>query len=495
MGQQYILEMKDISKTFPGVKALNDVTLNVRSGTVHGLMGENGAGKSTLMKILQGIYTPTTGEVLFEGQPLKCNSIQDALNRGISMIHQEMSPIPEMSVAENIYLGREPQGKLGFINHRKLHEMAKQLLDDLELSIPVTAKMKTLSMANMQMIEIAKAISFKSKLIIMDEPTSAITEREVDILFSMIDKLKKRGVTIIYITHKMDEVFQITDDITVLCDGRLIGSERSENLNTDKLIRMMVGRELKEMFPKEFAPIGEELLRIENFSDGKRFKNVSFTLHAGEILGFAGLMGAGRSEVLSAVFGIAPHTEGKIFIRGKEVKIRNAEDAIKCKIAFLTEDRKLTGAFLPLTIEDNMLMSNLKTFSTGPFLKVREIRKATTEMRHALNVRTPSMKQRIVNLSGGNQQKALVARWMLNDPDILIVDEPTRGIDVNAKAEIHKLLCKMAKSGKAIILVSSEMPEVIGMSDRIMTMHEGRLTGEINYKDATQEKVMLMCTQ
>ncbi len=486
----YILEMNHIVKEFPGVKALKDVTLKVRKGTVHGLMGENGAGKSTLMKILQGIYTPTSGTMSFDGKPLELKTIQQALEAGISMIHQEMSPIPDMTVAENIFLGREPKTKWHFVDHKRLNKMTAELLDKLGLKLRPDVLMRELSTANMQMVEIAKAISFNSKLVIMDEPTSSITDKEVENLFRIIRMLKQDGVTIIYITHKMSEVFEITDEISVLRDGELVGGDLTENLDNNKLISMMVGRELTDMFPKTYYEPGEELLRVENFSDGRHFFDVSFTVHAHEMLGFAGLIGAGRSELLEAVFGLRPHTEGKVFIRGKEVQIRNPHDAISNGIGLLTEDRKGSGCFLPLNITDNMIMSNLEMHKKGAFLNFKEVRKRTNEMKDKLDIKTPSMEQLIEYLSGGNQQKVLMGRWLINAPEILIVDEPTRGIDVNAKAEIHKLLGEMTKNGTAVILISSEMPEVLGMSDRIVVMHEGHKAGEVDHEDATQETLM-----
>lgn len=486
----YILEMNHITKEFPGVKALKDVTFKVRKGVVHGLMGENGAGKSTLMKILQGIYTPTSGTMIFDGKPLELKTIYHALEAGISMIHQEMSPIPDMTVAENIFLGREPKNKWGFVDHKQLNEMTARLLGRLRLKLSSTILMRELSVGNMQMVEIAKAISFHSKLIIMDEPTSAIADKEVESLFNIIRMLKEEGVTIIYITHKMSEVFEITDEISVLRDGELVGGDLTADLDNNKLISLMVGRELTEMFPKVYYEPGEELLRVEHFSDGKRFFDVSFCVHEREMLGFTGLIGSGRSELLEAVFGLRPHTEGRVFIRGKEVHIRNPHDAIALGIGLLTEDRKASGCFLPLDITDNMIMSNLELQKKGMFLDFNRIKAHTESMRAKLAVKTPSMEQHIELLSGGNQQKVLMGRWMINAPLILIVDEPTRGIDVNAKAEIHRLLGEMNKNGTAVILVSSEMPEVLGMSDRIVIMHEGRKAGEIGREDATQELLM-----
>ncbi len=496
LSAEVILEMKDIVKTFPGVKALDSVHLRVTKGTVHGLMGENGAGKSTLMKVLMGIYKPDSGKITFKGKPLKVHGTADALRAGISMIHQELSPIPHMTVAENIFLGREPN-KFGFTNEKELVNMTQKLLDDLELTINPKTKMKDLSTAYIQMVEIAKAISYNSDLVIMDEPTSAITDKEVAQLFKMIRRLKERETAIIYITHKMDEVFAITDDCTVLRDGQFIGTAPSKELTDEKLISMMVGREVDQIFPKiVFDSFGEKILEVKNFSDGKKFKDVNFYVRKGEILGFAGLMGSGRSEIMETLFGVRKKAAGQIFINGKETTIKSPSDAIRQGIGFLTEDRKGTGCFLPLSVADNIVMSDLKNY-IGPtgLMNQKLVKKNCEDQRVKLNIKTPSIEQTINNLSGGNQQKVVVARWLLMDPDILIIDEPTRGIDVGAKSEIHKLMTEMVKNGKAVIMISSEMPEVIGMSDRIMVMHEGRITGEVMREEATQELIMEYATE
>ena len=490
----YLLEVCNISKQFPGVMALDGVNLSVRSGIVHGIMGENGAGKSTLMKILQGIYQPSSGEICFKGKSIKLNSVQEALNLGISMIHQEMSPILAMTVAENIFLGREPVNKLGLVDHKALSLKTQTLLQELEINISPNEKMKDLSIANMQLIEIAKAISYNSDLIIMDEPTSAITIREVEQLFRIIAKLKERGVTILYITHKIDEVFRITDFLTVLRDGKWIGDLKTSEATQEQLISMMVGRELKDMFPKVEVALGDVALSVEGIGDNKRFQSISFNVRKGEILGVAGLMGSGRSEVMEAIFGLRPISQGKIFINGKEVNIRTPEDAIKNGIGFLTEDRKATGCIAPLSIYDNIAIANLDHYGKI-FVSKQKMMADSLDMQQKLNIRTSSMYQLIKFLSGGNQQKVLIARWLLNNPSVFIVDEPTRGIDVNAKAEIYKLLGNLAKNGAAIILISSEMPEILGMSDRMIIMHEGRITGSLTREEATQERIMDYATQ
>jgi inositol transport system ATP-binding protein len=486
--------MENISKTFPGVKALSEVNLIVHKGTIHALMGENGAGKSTLMKILDGIYAPDSGQINFQGQPVTIDTTQTALKLGISMIHQELSPIPYMTVAENIFLGREPLGRFGLIDKHKLNADTKALLNRLEIDIDPTSVMRDLSVANTQMVEIAKAISYDSSLIIMDEPTSAITEREVAHLFRMIRSLKEKGVTIIYITHKMDEVFQIADDVTVLRDGKQVATLPASETNKGHMISMMVGRELTEMFPKEYAPIGEIILSVRNLTREGIVKDVSFDLRRGEILGIAGLMGAGRTTVIESIFGIHKIDAGEILIKGMKTQINSPADAIKNGMALLTEDRKLTGIMGVLPVRDNMMIASLPNYEKGVLLDGRLIEDTYKQEKTRLDIKSPSMHQLIKLLSGGNQQKVLVSRWLLTSPDILILDEPTRGIDVGAKAEIHKLMSKLAQDGKAIIMISSELPEILGMSDRILVMHEGRVGGIFERKAATQETIMQAAT-
>lgn len=493
MSRNFILQMEDITKEFPGVKALDSVQLNVEKGTVHALMGENGAGKSTLMKILIGIYTPDKGVIKFDGEELHLSNIKNALDKGISMIHQELSPVPDMTVAENIFLGREPS-ILGWVNHKALVENTNSLFKRLEIDIDPKIKMKELSIANMQMVEIAKAISYNSKLIIMDEPTSAITEKEVQHLFKMIKALKKAGVSIIYITHKMDELEMITDEFTVLRDGQYIGTKFSKDLSREDLIKMMVGRELNQVINKVRTNIQEIALSVKNLSKQDLVQDISFYVKKGEIVGFAGLMGSGRTQVLESVFGVTPADSGEIEIHGKKVTITSPRDAIANGMGLLTEDRKLTGLFLPLTVGDNMITVNIDKYKKGLFLDKKKIEMDCKEQKNQLKIKTPHLEQRINNLSGGNQQKALIARWLLHDPDILFLDEPTRGIDIGAKTEIYQLIFDLAKKGKAIVVVSSEMPEILGLCDRIMVMQEGRMMGELTREDATQEKIMALAT-
>lgn len=494
MTDEFLLKMQGIDKIFPGVRALDHVDLNVRAGTVHSLMGENGAGKSTLMKVLIGMYQPDGGTIFFDGKQVQISDTATGLGMGISMIHQELSPVPEMTVAENIWLGREPVTKFGLISRREMNRASQALFDRWEIRIDPTKKMKDLSIAQTQMVEIAKAISFDSKLIIMDEPTSAITETEVAHLHRMIDQLRSTGTAIIYITHKMDEVFKISDDITIFRDGKHVASMPAAELNRDKLIALMVGRELTQMFPKLEAEIGEVILKVENLHRGHVVKDVSFELHRGEILGFAGLMGAGRTEVLETIFGVFKADSGTISINGNPLTISQPKDAIAAGMALLTEDRKLTGIMGVLSVRDNMIMAALPKYSPSGFLQAGRIEKDCEAQREALALKTPSLDQLIQNLSGGNQQKVLISRWLLTLPDILMIDEPTRGIDVGAKSEIHRLMSMLAQQGKAIIMVSSEMPEVLGMSDRVVVMHEGRVSGVVDRADATQETIMQLAT-
>jgi inositol transport system ATP-binding protein len=494
MNNDAILVMEHISKAFPGVQALDDVGLTVRRGTVHALMGENGAGKSTLMKVLIGMYQKDSGTITFQGQQVQIPDTETALKLGISMIHQELSPVPYMTVAENIFLGREPLGRFGFIDKRKLYADTKALLDRLEIHIDPSAVMKDLSVANTQMVEIAKAISYDASLIIMDEPTSAITEREVAHLFRMIRSLQAQGVAIIYITHKMDEVFQIADDVTVFRDGKHIATLPASETNKNHLIAMMVGRELTNIFPKEEAAIGAVVLSVRNLTRKGIIHDVSFDLRRGEILGLAGLMGSGRTQVIEGIFGIESIDAGEISVNGNRVQIKSPADAIKHGMALLTEDRKLTGIMGVLPVRDNMMIASLQSYVSHGLLDKRRIEETCHREKGRLEIKTPHMNQTIRLLSGGNQQKVLVSRWLLTQPDILILDEPTRGIDVGAKAEIHRLMCKLAQEGKAILMISSELPEILGMSDRVLVMHEGRVGGEFIRQEATQETIMRAAT-
>lgn len=489
---EYVLEMRDIVKSFPGVKALNGVQLLVRPGTVHTLMGENGAGKSTLMKCLTGLYHADSGTIIYDGRKVNYKNALQSLEDGIAMVPQEMSPVLERSVMENLWLGREPR-RGGFINHKKMLEDSKKIFADLSMDIDPRAKMKDVSVAKMQMVEIAKAVSRNAKIVIMDEPTSALTVAETEDLFKIIEQLKKDNVAVIYISHKMEEIFRISDEISIYRDGRYIHSDLAKNLDTKSIISYMVGREVNNMFPKTPCKIGETILEVRNLNSGKAVQDVSFTLHRGEILGFAGLVGAGRTETMETVFGLRKKTSGTILKNGKEINIRSTEDAIKHGIGMLTEDRRATGIFGLLNIIDNTTVVNWKAY--GFPMNHRKMISDTKDYIKKIRVKTPSERAKIKDLSGGNQQKVLLARWLLVNPDILIIDEPTKGIDVGAKAEIHELISAAVQEGKAVIIVSSEMQEVMSVSDRVVVMHEGRVTGVLDQKDLSQEAIMQMAIQ
>jgi len=488
---EYLLFAEGIRKEFPGVVALDDVEFKLKRGTVHALMGENGAGKSTLMKILAGIYTPDKGEVRLKGVDIRLKSPLDALENGIAMIHQELNLMPFMTVAENIWIRREPKNRFGFVDHGEMNRITARLFDRLKIKIDPEIEVRHLSVANRQMVEIAKAVSYESDVLIMDEPTSALTEREVAHLFEIIRDLREQGIGIVYITHKMNELFEIADEFSVFRDGKFIGTHASSDVTRDDIIRMMVGREITQMFPKEEVPIGDVVLSVKNLALDGVFRDVSFDVRAGEILGIAGLVGSGRSNVAETLFGVTPASSGTISIDGKTLSINSPNTAIRHRMAFLTEDRKDTGCLLILDILENMQIAVLQDrFVKGGFVTEKQITAACEEMSRKLRVKTPNLQERIENLSGGNQQKVLIGRWLLTNPRILILDEPTRGIDVGAKAEIHRLVTELARNGVAVIMISSEMPEVLGMSDRIMVMHEGRVTGFLDRAEATQIKVM-----
>ncbi|HUI71917.1 MAG TPA: sugar ABC transporter ATP-binding protein [Spirochaetia bacterium] len=491
---EYILEMEGIHKTFPGVHALNGVSLFVRPGTVHGVMGENGAGKSTLMKVAIGLYRPDSGTIRLRGTQVAFENVHDSLRQGISMIHQEMSPLPYMTVAQNIFLGREVRNKLGLIDHRAIDRASEKILKELNINLTPRQNMGRLSVAQMQLVEIAEAVSRKADLIIMDEPSSALTEKEVGHLFTIIRDLKQRGVAVIYITHKMDEVFAITDEVSVYRDAEFVGHEESANLTREKLIKMMVGRTIDQFFQKEKAEVGAPVLEVEGLSRRGYFHDVSFAVREGEILGVAGLIGAGRTEVMESVFGVSPKQAGVIKVRGRRVRIESPFDAIRYGMAFLTEDRKRSGLYLNLSVRDNITMPSLRRNLAALFLRHRALRKLCDNAVGTLRIKTPSLDQLVMYLSGGNQQKVLVSRWLATVPALLILDEPTRGIDVGTKSEIYKIMSNLAKEGKAIILISSEMPEILAMSDRIMVMHEGSKIGELTRAEATQEKILHMAT-
>ena len=488
---EFLLAAEGIRKEFPGVVALDDVSFRLRRGSVHALMGENGAGKSTLMKVLAGIYQPDKGKVQLKGVDIRLASPLDALENGIAMIHQELNLMAYMTVAENIWIRREPLNRFGLVDHGEMYRRTEELFERLNIGIDPEAKVGDLSVANRQMVEIAKAVSYESDVLIMDEPTSALTEREVEHLFRIIRGLRDQGIGIVYITHKMNELFEIADELSVFRDGKYIGTHASTEVTRDDIIRMMVGREITQMFPKEEVPIGEVVLSVKNLTLKGVFHDVSFDVRAGEILGVAGLVGSGRSNVAETLFGVTPASSGTIEIDGKPVTIDSPTTAISHRMAFLTEDRKDTGCLLILDVLENMQIAVLQDkFVKNGFVQENELTEVCEEMCRKLRVKTPNLAERVENLSGGNQQKVLIGRWLLTHPRILILDEPTRGIDVGAKAEIHRLVCEMARKGVAVIMISSEMPEILGMSDRIMVMHEGRVTGFLERAEATQIKVM-----
>lgn len=493
---EYLLSAEGVRKEFPGVVALDDVQFRLKRASVHALMGENGAGKSTLMKILAGIYTPGKGDIRLKGAEIRLKSPLDALENGIAMIHQELNLMPFMTVAENIWIRREPKNRFGFVDHGAMHRMTEALFARLNIAIDPDIEVRYLSVANRQMVEIAKAVSYNSDVLIMDEPTSALTEREVEHLFRIIRDLRSQGIGIVYITHKMNELFEIADEFSVFRDGKYIGTHASTDVTRDDIIRMMVGREITQMFPKEEVPIGEVVLSVKDLSLSGIFRDVSFEVRSGEILGVAGLVGSGRSNVAETLFGVTPASSGTIELFGKQVQITSPTAAIRNRMAFLTEDRKDTGCLLILNVLENMQVAVLHDkFVKGGFVQEGAIEETCEDMARKLRVKTPTLYERVENLSGGNQQKVLIGRWLLTNPKILILDEPTRGIDVGAKAEIHRLVTEMARNGVAVIMISSEMPEVLGMSDRIMVMHEGRVTGFLNRDEATQIKVMELAAQ
>ena len=499
---EYKLELKGICKSFPGVKALDNVQLSVRPGTVHALMGENGAGKSTLMKCLFGIYKMDAGEIYLDGEKIEVKDPDDAMSKGIAMVHQELQPVLARSVGENLFLGRFPTknyGPLKVIDHKKMYEDTKMWLDEVGMDFDPKAPLGSLSIGQMQSVEIAKAVSHQAKVVIFDEPTSSLSDKEVDALFRIMNDLRNKGVAMIYISHKMDEIKRIADDITVMRDGGYVGTWPAAEMTTDQIIAKMVGRELTNVYPPKDNEIGDVILEVKDLCSihEKSFQHVSFKLRKGEILGFGGLVGAQRTELMEGIFGIRGVASGEIYIHGKKVNIKHPIDAMNAGIGLITEDRRGNGIFGCLSIKDNVGVSVYnKYLKAGFVLDHKSINKVVDESIEKLRIKTPSMKEHIANLSGGNQQKVIVSRWLANDPDVLIMDEPTRGIDVGAKHEIYEIMVDLAKQGKAIIMISSEMAELLGMSDRVCVMCNGRLTGEITEKDEmTQANVMQFATR
>lgn len=493
---QKLLQMSGIEKRFAGVHALKGVDFELESGEVHALLGENGAGKSTLMKILAGIYPVDEGEIFIEGNKVSINSVKDAQALGISIIHQEISLVPHLSVAENIFLGKEPVTKTGWIDWKKMIEETRKTLQQFGLELSPEVPVKKLTVAQQQMIEIIKAVSFRAKMIVMDEPTSSLTEKEVEFLFQTIGHLKEQGVGIVYISHRMNELFAITDRITVLRDGALIGTVRTKDTTADQLISMMVGRELTQYYIKDTAPEngGEIVLSVHNLSKKGVLNDASFELKKGEILGFAGLVGAGRSELMKCIFGLDAFDEGEIRIDGKPLIIRNPNDAIKHGIAYVTENRKEEGLFLIRSVQYNITIKVLDKFIKWFRVNARYEDQKTRQFINELSIKTPNPDQEVRNLSGGNQQKVLISRWLATNPRILILDEPTRGVDVGAKAEIYAIMNRLVKEGVSIIMISSELPEVINMSDRIAVMYKGGIRTILNRDEFSQETIMHYAT-
>jgi ribose transport system ATP-binding protein len=493
-----LISIKNLSKNFPGVKALSGVHFELMAGEVHALMGENGAGKSTLMKILAGVYTKDSGEILYDGRPVSFTGPRDAQAVGIGIIHQELQLMNHLTVAQNIFIGREPRGRFGvFLDEEKLNAKAREILERMNLNLDPRAVVGSLTVAKQQMVEIAKALSFDSRVLIMDEPTSALNEAEIADLFRIIRELRARGVGVVYISHKMDELKQISDRVTVLRDGEYVATVLTAATSVETIIGMMVGRTLTDASHSERLEAGGEIaLDVRNLNCGPLVRDVSFVLHKGEILGFAGLMGAGRTEVARAVFGADRVSSGEILVNGAKAAIRSPSQAVARGIGYLSEDRKRFGLATGMDVESNVVMSNLKNFlSLGFFLRKFKIRETAVRFVNLLSIRTPSTTQEVRLLSGGNQQKIVIAKWLARDCDILFFDEPTRGIDVGAKSEIYKLLRSLAEQGKAIVMISSELPEILRMSDRIVVMCEGRITGEVLAKDATQELIMQLATR
>ncbi len=484
------LELRNISKSFPGVKALDHVSFKVRKGTTHVLCGENGAGKSTLMKIINGIYTPDEGEILLDGKPVKIDNPIHARSLGISMIFQELSFVPEMTVAENIFLGRWPLDKYHRVDHPEMYRRTQALMEREGLHYSPYEQLKNLSVSDIQMLEIIKAVSNNPQIVIMDEPTSAITDKEIEKLFEMIRTLKERGASIIYISHKMDEIFRIADDITVLRDGTMVDSRPASELDVDETIALMVGRRMENKYPWEDVPKGDVLLDVKHLTAQGVFNDVSFNIRAGEIVGFAGLMGAGRTEVVRALFGLDPYDTGEITIKGKRREHLSVKQNIADGLVMLSEDRRRYGLIPIRSVMENVSLANLKKFIYKGRLHRKEERDAVTEQCRSMNVKTPTLETTVEALSGGNQQKVVLAKWMEVDPDILLMDEPTRGIDVGAKFEIYKLMIDLARKGKALLMVSSELPELLGMCDRIYVLSQGRITGELRRQDFSAEQIM-----
>ena len=498
-GQNVLLRMEGICKSFPGVKALDNAQLTVKAGTVHALMGENGAGKSTLMKCLFGIYSKDAGHIYLDGKEIEFKSSKEALDNGVAMVHQELNQALKRTVMDNLWLGRYPKVKKGlpFVSDKQSYNDTLKVFDELGIKVNPKQVMSTMPVSQRQMVEIAKAVSFHSKVIVFDEPTSSLTETEVEHLFHIIDMLKSRGCGIVYISHKMEEILRISDEVTVMRDGQWVATRPAKELTMDEIIRLMVGRPLTNRFPPK-TPVtsDEEILRVEGLTAMySHLKDVSFSMRKGEILGVAGLDSSGRTELLENIYGNATRKSGKIFKDGKQIANKDPRDAIKNGFALVTEERRATGILGILNIRENTVISSLKKYLRGPFLSDRSMGEATDRMIKAMHIKTPGQKTKIQSLSGGNQQKVIFGRWFLTNPDVLLLDEPTRGIDVGAKYEIYELIQDLSKNGKSVIMVSSEMPELLGVCDRIIVMSGGRLAGEVDANNTTQEEIMTLAAK
>jgi ABC-type sugar transport system ATPase subunit len=485
-----LLELRNITKTFPGVMALDGVNFAVRAGEVHALLGENGAGKSTLIKIIAGAYQPDSGELLFQGEPVRLANPREAASRGVAVIYQETSLYPELSVAENIFMGRHPRGALGAVDWKQMADEAEALFRTLDVEINVRHKVSRLTVGNRQRVEIAKALSQQARILIMDEPTASLTAHDVEILFNIVRRLRAQGVGIIYISHRLEEVFELADRVTVLRDGKFAGTLAVADATHPKLISLMVGRTLDNLFPKDEVPIGEPVLEVRDLTRSGVVEAVSFSVRRGEIVGLSGLVGSGRSDLAQALFGVHPADRGEVRIDGRAVRIRSPQEAMRHGIAYVTEDRQRQGLVLPMNIKENTTLATLSALTRLGFIRRREEEVRTREAVERLRVRTPSIFQQVANLSGGNQQKVVLSKWLLSRPKLLILDEPTRGIDVGAKAEIHRLMSELAGQGIGILMISSELPEILGMSDRVLVMRRGRLVAEFSRAEATQEAII-----
>ena len=493
-----LLQMENICKEFPGVKALDNVSLTVRAGTVHALMGENGAGKSTLMKCLFGVYSKDGGRIFLEGQEVSFRNSKEALEHGVAMVHQELNQALKRNVMDNMWLGRFPKIATGIplTSEKKMYDATKKLFDELEINVDPRTVMSKMPVSQRQMVEIAKAVSFNAKLIVFDEPTSSLTEEEVEHLFKIINMLRDRGCGIIYISHKMEEILRISDDVTVMRDGKWIATKPAKELTMNEIIKLMVGRELTNRYPPKTNKIGDVLLKVDNLSgEYSALRDVSFEARRGEVLGIAGLDGSGRTEVLETLFGVATRRSGEIWLNGKKIKNSNPGDSIKNGFALLTEERRATGIFGILNIRENTVISSLKKDKVGPFLSQKKMVDATKWCIESMHVKTPTQETKIRSLSGGNQQKVILGRWLLTDPTVLLLDEPTRGIDVGAKYEIYQLILNLANEGRTVIMVSSEMPELLGVCDRILVMSGGRLAGQVDAKTTNQEEIMALAAK